>query len=226
MGDPQVNSAARIQHFSIRQDLADKYGYDNIQDYDTLEKYFYDVKQKESGVTPFGLSSSGSWQFAIPSPTGLFNQASWVDRARCRSCSQAPAFSSSSQRTPPRTGSSKPIPFWEDEGVIAAFRTIRKYQNDGILNADGLNADTATIQSQFQSGKFAGIWAITDGTASNQLVGLKKAIPNAQLAEVLPFGGDLTSVKPNQSFQADNLVVVNANGGDVNRALALQDGCP
>ena len=35
--------------------------------------------------------------------------------------------------------------------------------------------------------------------------------------------GPLTSAKPLQTFQADNLVVVNANGGDVDRALALQD---
>ena len=44
-GIPQVNSAARLQHFSIRKDLADKLGFSDIQDYDTLEKYFYDVKQ-------------------------------------------------------------------------------------------------------------------------------------------------------------------------------------
>lgn len=222
-GIPQVNSAARIQHFSVRQDIADKRGFDTIQDYDTLEKFFYDVKQKESGVTPFGLASNGSWQNAVPSPTGLFNQASWENPSQMAKLFAGSGLQFIFASDAAKTGSSKPIPFWEDEGVIAAFNTIRKYQRDGIINADGLNADTATIQSQFQAGRFAGIWAITDGTASNQLVGLKKAIPNASLAEIFPFGGDLTSVKPNQSFQADNLVVVNANGGDVDRALALQD---
>ena len=40
---------------------------------------------------------------------------------------------------------------------------------------------------------------------------------------MLPFGKPLGEVKPVQTFQADNMVVVNANGGDVERALALQD---
>jgi putative aldouronate transport system substrate-binding protein len=120
-------------------------------------------------------------------------------------------------------GTLKLVPLWEDEGVLGAFKKIRQYYQDGIINGDGLNADNATIQAQFKAGKFGGQWAITDGTASNFLLALRKAVPNADLEEVLPYGKSITSVKPLQTFQADNLVVVNANGGNVERALALQD---
>ncbi len=222
-GIPQVNSAGRIQHFSIRQDLAEKYGFGTIQDYNTLEKFFYDVKQKSAGVTPFGVSANETWELAVPTPTGLFNQASWEDPHQMQYLFAGSGLQFLFAKDAAQTGSSNPIPFWEDAGVLAAFKKIRQYYQDGIINADGLNSDSATVQSQFQAGKYAGIWAITDGTASNQLVGLRKAVPSANLEEVLPFGGPLTSVKPNQTFQADNVVVVNANGGDVNRALALQD---
>jgi putative aldouronate transport system substrate-binding protein len=54
------------------------------------------------------------------------------------------------------------------------------------------------------------------------LPSLRKAVPGAQLANVAPFPDGLSS-KPNQTFQADNLVVVNAHGGDLDRALKLQD---
>lgn len=57
----------------------------------------------------------------------------------------------------------------------------------------------------------------------NRLAGPKKAVPTAALGQVVPFGGPLESVKPVQTFQADNMIVVNANGGDVDRAMALQD---
>jgi len=222
-GIPQVNSAGRIQHFSIRQDLAEKYGFGEIQDFDTLERYFYTIKQKERGVTPFGVAANQTWVLAVPTPTGMFNQHSWENPYTMEYLFAGSGLRFLFAKDAASTGSSKPIPFWDDEGVVAAFKKIRKYYQDGIINADGLNADVATINSQFQAGRFAGIWAITDGTASNQLVGLKKAVPNANLAEVLPFGKPLNVVKPVQTFQADNVVVVNANGGDIDRALALQD---
>lgn len=222
-GIPQVNSAGRVQHFSIREDLAEKYRFSDIQDYDTLEKFFYDLKQKGSGIIPFGVASNQTWELAVPTPTGMFNQASWEDPHTIQYLFAGSGLQFLFAKNAGQSGSSNPIPFWEDEGVLAAFKKIRQYYQDGIINGDGLNTDTATIESQFQAGKYGGVWAITDGTASNQLVGLRKKVPNANLAEVLPFGGPLTSVKPNQTFQADNVVVVNANGGDVNRALALQD---
>ncbi|MFF9563894.1 ABC transporter substrate-binding protein [Leifsonia sp. NPDC014704] len=223
-GIPQVNSAARLQHFSIRKDLADKLGFSDIQDYDTLEKYFYDVKQKEVGVTPFGVASNQTFELVLGTPSGLFNQHSWQNPTEA----YVAQFAGSGlwfvfDEKAAEEGKVKLVPLWEDEGVLGAFKKIRQYYQDGIINADGLNAENATIQAQFTAGKYAGQWAITDGTASNALVALKKAVPTAELAEVLPYGGDITSVKPLQTFQADNLVVVNANGGNVERALALQD---
>lgn len=222
-GIPQVNSAGRVQHFSIRQDLAEKHGFGEIQDFDTLERYFYTIKEKEDGVTPFGFGANTTWVLAVPTPTGMFNQQSWEDPTRMQYLFAGSGLRFLFARDAAATGSSSPIPFWEDDGVVAALRKIRKYHEDGIINADPFNADTAAIQSQFQAGRFASVWAMTDGLSSNQLVGLNKAIPDARLAQVVPFGKPLSEVKPVQTFQADNMVVVNANGGDVERALALQD---
>lgn len=222
-GVPQVNSAGRIQHFTIRKDLADKYGLSEINDFDTLDKYFYDVKQKESGVTPFGVASNQTWELAVPTPTGLFNTTSWEDPSTIEFLFAGSGLQFLFAKDAATTGSSNPIPFWEDAGVIDAFRRLRKYYQDGIINANGLNVDNATVTAQFGAGKFGGQWAITDGTASSALVNLKKAVPTADLMQVLPFGKPYTQVKPHQTFQADNLVVVNANGGDINRALAIQD---
>jgi putative aldouronate transport system substrate-binding protein len=106
--------------------------------------------------------------------------------------------------------------------VIDAMRRIRRYYLDGIINKDAVNTDTDTIKSQWRAGKYAATWAMTDGTTSNELPSLRKAVPGASLADVLPYRGGLNS-KPNQTFQADNLVVVNANGGDVAKALKVQD---
>ena len=38
--------------------------------------------------------------------------------------------------------------------IVETLRRIRKYYQDGIINANGLNADSATIQAQFQAGKY------------------------------------------------------------------------
>ncbi|KQU93412.1 extracellular solute-binding protein [Devosia sp. Root105] len=222
-GIPQVNSAGRVQHFSIRQDLAEKHGFGEIRDFDTLERYFYTIKEKEDGVTPFGIGANSTWVLAVPTPTGMFNQQSWEDPTRMQYLFAGSGLRFLLAKDAATTGSSKPIPFWEDDGVVAALRKIRKYHEDGIINADPFNSDSATIQSQFQAGRIASIWSMTDGLASNQLVGLRKAVPTASLAQVVPFGKPLSEVKPVQTFQADNMVVVNANGGDVDRALALQD---
>ncbi|MGN7862403.1 DUF3502 domain-containing protein [Microbacterium sp. 22303] len=225
-GIPQANSAGRVQHFSIRKDLAEKHGFGAIEDYDTLEKYFYDVKQKESGVTPFAVASNQTFELAIgpQGPVGLFDQAGWAAPSRYFNTLFAGSglyFSFDERKL--ASGTADPIPFWENTQIVDTLRRIRKYYQDGIINADGLNTDSATITAQFQAGKFGGQWAITDGTASNALVALRKAVPTADLQEVLPFGGPLGSQKPLQTFQADNLVVVSARGGDLDRAMALQD---
>jgi putative aldouronate transport system substrate-binding protein len=47
-------------------------------------------------------------------------------------------------------------------------------------------------------------------------------VPGATLSSVVPYAQGLNA-KPNQTFQADNLVVVNADGGDLSNAMKLQD---
>jgi putative aldouronate transport system substrate-binding protein len=158
----------------------------------------------------------------MPVPAGMFNVQSWQDPHTI-----ARAFSGKGMffvfaKDAAQTKSSKPVPFWDDPGVIDAIRRIRKYYQDGIINKDGINIDSDTIKSQWRAGKYASTWAMTDGTTSNEMPKLTTAVPGAMLANVLPYAGGL-GVKPNQTFQADNLVVVNAHGGNVENAMKLQD---
>src|SRR6185312_905442 len=129
-GIPQVNSAGRIQHFGIRQDLADKYGFSEIQDFDTLERFFYMIKQKEPGVTPYAVSSTSGWQNVVPTPTGMFNQQSWEKPYTMQYLLAGSGLRFLFAEDAAKTGSSKPIPFWDDAGVVAALRKVRKYYQD------------------------------------------------------------------------------------------------
>ncbi|MBT2512477.1 DUF3502 domain-containing protein [Arthrobacter sp. ISL-30] len=221
-GIPQVNSAARLQHFSIRQDIAEKLGFAEITDYEQLERFFYAVKQKNDGTVAYGAASNSGYLHAVPVPTGMFNTASWDSPDTIARAFSGKGLFFILDKDAQKSGSSRPIPFWENDGVIDALRRIRKYQEDGIINADALNSDNATIKSQFSAGKFAAAWAMTDGISSNTLPALTKAVPGAALANVMPLKGGL-SAKPNQTFQADNFVVVNSKGGNLERALKLQD---
>ncbi|HEY8701960.1 MAG TPA: DUF3502 domain-containing protein [Arthrobacter sp.] len=221
-GIPQVNSAARVQHFVIRQDIADTLGFSTITDFEQLERFFYAVKQKNDGTVAYGAASNSGYLHALPVPTGMFNAMSWENPN-----SIARAFSGKGMffllaKDASKTGSSAPKPFWDDDGVVDALRRIRKYYNDGIINADALNTDAATLKSQWTAGKYAAGWAMTDGTSSNTLTTLQKAVPKAALANIMPLKGGL-SAKPNQTFQADNIVVVNSKGGNLDRTMQLQD---
>ncbi|MGO4587409.1 DUF3502 domain-containing protein [Paenarthrobacter sp. 2TAF44] len=221
-GIPQVNSAARVQHFVIRQDIADSVGFSTIADFDQLEKFFYAVKQKNDGTVAYGAASNSGYLHALPVPTGMFNASSWENPDTI-----ARAFSGKGMffllaKDAAKTGSSTPKAFWDDEGIVDTLHRIRKYYNDGIINADALNTDAATLKSQWIAGKYAAGWAMTDGTASNSLSTLQKAVPKAALANIMPLTGGL-SAKPNQTFQADNLVVVNSKGGNLDRTMQLQD---
>lgn len=221
-GIPQVNSAARVGHFAVRQDLAESYGFAEITGYDTLERFFYAVKQKGGGVIPFAAASNTTNLLAVPTPVANFNAASWDDPHTIALAFTGKGLFFIPARDAARTGAARPVPFWEDDGVVETFHRIRKYYNDGIINRDALNTDSATITSQWQAGKYASVWAITDGTASNALPALREAVPGARMANVMPFKDGLTA-KPNQTFQADNLVVVPAKGSNTDHALALQD---
>jgi len=219
-GIPQVNSAARLQHFTIREDLAKDLGYSSIDDFATLEKYLYAVKKR--GVTPFGVSNSQNTELVF----SLFNEDYWSDPTGGLSALGA-SFSGTNfgfnfAHDCVKTGRTDPKPFWDDDSAIDTFRRMRRYYQDGILNADAINTDSATVTSRWASGAYGGVWAMTDGTSSNALPTLRKKIPHAALANVMPFKGGLDSVKPYQTFQADNVVVISTEG-DLDRALALQD---
>ena len=221
-GIPQVNSAARVQHFAIRQDLADNLGFSTIEDYDQLERFFYAVKEKGNGVVPFGANASNTNLLAVPTPTAMFNAESWENPDTIAFAFSGKGVFFIFDKDAKQSGSSKPVPFWENAGVVDTLRRIRKYHQDGIINADALNADAATIKSQWTAGKFATTWAMTDGTSSAALPALQKAVPGAALGNIMPLKGGL-SAKPNQTFQADNLVVVSSKSGNLDRALQLQD---
>jgi putative aldouronate transport system substrate-binding protein len=222
-GIPQVSSAGRIHHFAIRQDLAEKYGIGEITDYPTLEKFWYDVKQRDPRVTPIALSQNQSNLTCVPGPVAMFNAASWENANRI-----AQSFSGGSMpfflaENAKETGSSDPVPFWELDGVVDALRTIRKYYQDGIINRDALNVDAATTKGLFTNGQTASAWATTDGLSSTTLLpGLQKAVKGAQLANVVPLKGG-KSAKPNQTFQADNFTVLNAKGASNERTMQLED---
>lgn len=221
-GIPQVNSAARVQHFVIRQDLADTIGFSTITDFEQLEKFFYAVKQKNDGTVAYGAASNSGYLHALPVPTGMFNASSWENPDTIARAFSGKGMFFMLAKDAAKTGSSAPTPFWDDEGVVEALHRIRKYYNDGIINADALNTDAATLKSQWTAGKYAAGWAMTDGTSSNTLSTLQKAVSTAALANIMPLKDGL-SAKPNQTFQADNMVVVNSKGGNLDRTLQLQD---
>lgn len=221
-GIPQVNSAGRCQHFTIRQDLAEKHGFSEISDYDTLERFFYAVAKARDGVLPFAVASSSGYLNVMPVPAGMLNAASWEDPHTIAKAFTGRGMFFVFAKDAAKTESSRPVPFWEDAGVIDALHRIRRYHEDGIINRDAIKTDNDTIKSQWQSGKYAASWAMTDGLSSTVLPQLTKAVPGARLANVIPYKDGLDA-KPNQTFQADNLVVVNAHGGNVGNAMALQD---
>jgi putative aldouronate transport system substrate-binding protein len=220
-GIPQVNSAARFHHFTVRQDLADKLGIGEISTFDQLEKFWYDVKQKEK-LTPIGISSNMPKLLAAFAPVGWLNQHDWENphvSVQFFSGGSLPFYLAQDGKS---TGSAKPIPFWDVPGVVDALRTIRKYYLDGIINKDALNVDSSTIKSQFESGRISTRWAMTDGLSSQSITPLRKAVPTAQIANVVPLRGG-KDAKPNQTFQADNFVVLNVKGRSNERAMQLED---
>ncbi len=221
-GIPQVNSAARIHHYAIRQDLAEKVGQAEIGSYNDFERFLSLVKEKGGGVIPYAANASTTNLLAVPTPTAQFNAATWEDPHTIYLAFVGKGLFFIPAKDAATTRSSSPIPFWEDATVVETFRRIRKYYQDGLINKDALNTDSATVSSQFAAGKYASTWAITDGLTSNSLPALTKAVPGASLANVAPFAQGLTGAKPNQTFQADNLVVVNARG-DLDRAMKLQN---
>jgi len=219
-GIPAVNSAARIHHHIARGDLVDKYAGGSISNFDDLEKFWYDVVQKE-GIP--GYINRNTVFDLLGAPTGCLFAQGW------ETPDLIPLYFSSDSllfvpaRNAASTGSANAVPFWEYEPYVESLRRVRQYYQDGIINADRLNADPATLRAQFDGGGAASTWGITDGLdTSGHLAQLEKAIPGASLVTILPFR-DGEGASPNQTFQADNLVVVNARGSDNDAAMQLLD---
>lgn len=222
-GVPQVNSAARLTHFAIRQDLADKYRSGPTEDYDALEKFWYDVKQHESYVIPMPLHTRTVVQTCTYISIPLFNRAFWEDPNRgVPQLFTGDSVSFYFARNAATTKSSAPVPFWELPEVLDALRRTRKYYLDGIINDDALNLDSSTVSTYFTSGRSATQWAMTDGLSSADLPALRKSVPSAMMTNVIPLRGG-KSARPNQIFQADNFVVLNVHGQSDEAALWLLD---
>jgi len=221
-GIPQVNSAARFHHFNIRQDLAEKYGFSEIADYQTLERYWYAIKQKEKDVIPLAVASNMPKLTVAFFPTGWLNESSWENPHTSVQSFTGTSMPFVMAADAKQTGSSRPVPFWEAPGMVDALRAVRRYYLDGIINHDALNTDSKTLQAQFEAGRYAARWAMTDGLSSQSVGPLTKAVPTARLANVMPLRGGLTS-KPNQTFQADNFLVLNAKGQSNEKAMQLED---
>jgi putative aldouronate transport system substrate-binding protein len=206
-GIPAVNSAARIHHQVARGDLVDKYAGGSISSFDQLEKFWYDVVQKE-GIP--GYINRNSVFDVLGAPTGALYAQGWEtpDFLPLYFSSDSLLFVPS--RRAVSTGSTDAVPFWDYGPYVESLRRVRRYYEDGIINADRLNADPADTKSRFDSGGAASTWGITDGLdTSAHLDQLEKAVPGATLMSILPFR-DGQSARPHQTFQADNLVVVNA----------------
>ncbi|GAA4717554.1 ABC transporter substrate-binding protein [Phytohabitans rumicis] len=221
-GIPQVNSAARLHHFCMRQDLAEKLGFSAITDFQTLERFLYAVKQKEKGVTPLAVSSNMPDLLIANTPIGWLNEYSWENpnqSGQAFTGNSIPFFMAADAKA---TGSARPVPFWEAPGILDALRAVRRYYQDGLINHDALNVDSNTLRSQFEAGRYATRWAMTDGLSSQSAAPLAKAVPGATLANIMPLRGGLTA-KPNQTFQADNFVVLNVKGQSNEQAMQLED---
>jgi putative aldouronate transport system substrate-binding protein len=219
-GVPAVNSAARIHHIVARGDLVDKYASGSIETFDQLEKFWYDVQQKE-GIP--GYINRNSPFDVLGAPTGVLYAQGWETPDFLPLYFSSDSLMFVPSRDAATTGSTDAVPFWEYEPYLESLHRVRKYYEDGIINGDRLNADPATLKSQFDGGGAATCWGITDGAdTSGHLDALEKAVKGASLVTLLPFSEGL-SAKPNQTFQADNLVVVNAAAADAEKALQLLD---
>lgn len=220
MGIPAVNSAARLHHYAARGDLVEKYAGGDITSYDALEKFWYDVKQKENLL---GHVDRLGRYHVIGAPTGMFYAEGWEnpDLIPINFTGDSLAFIPSGGKY--TGGAANLVPFWEHKPYIDALRRVHQYYEDGIINADMLNVDSAAVGSVFDGGGAATTWAITDGSdTQTHLAKIQAAVAGSSIMSLVPLKGGLDA-KPNQTFQADNVVVINAAGADNDKAMQLLD---
>ncbi|MEV4115681.1 DUF3502 domain-containing protein [Nonomuraea sp. NPDC049695] len=221
-GLPQINSVARFHHFSIRQDLAEKLGMSDITDFAGLEKFWYDVKQKNKDIIPIGISSRMPKLLVAWNPVGWLNPSMWDNPTMSIASFTGDSLNFVLAADGKQTGSSNPVPWWEAPGMVDALRLVRKYYQDGLINKNALTLDSKALDSQFKAGRVATMWAMTDGLSSTALPELTKSVPGAMIANVMPLKGG-ENAKPYQTFQSDNFVVLNAKGQSNEKAMQLQD---
>ncbi|PZF80039.1 ABC transporter substrate-binding protein [Jiangella anatolica] len=218
---PQVNTAGIVNGFVVRQDLVEKYGIGEITNFQQLEKYFYDVKQNEPGMIPYGLDSGYVNNTAIAQPIALFNEQSWEEP---NSMPQNLGGSKLAYMdlSDVAAGNSRPLPFWEQPGVIDAIKKVRQYFLDGIINHDSVTVEKTTVFGQFTTGLYAATEANSDGLTTSTFLPTTTNIPGSAIAQVHPFAAGLQA-KVASLFSADNYMVVNAASDGVERAMQLQN---
>ncbi|NUQ99813.1 MAG: ABC transporter substrate-binding protein [Streptomyces sp.] len=219
---PQVNYASAITGMVIRQDLAEKYGISSVETYEDFERYLYAVKQHDHGLIPFGLDNGYVNNTVSPQPTGLFNAHSWDDPSQFFQAAGSNAGIFAMDPKSGTTGSSRPRPFWEAPGVVETLHRIRRYNEDGILNTDVLNADVSSVRGLFGQGRYAATVGNTDGLTTTTFGSVTSAVHGAAIAQVVPFANG-TAARPAATFQASNNVVINKNSAHADMVMKLQD---
>jgi putative aldouronate transport system substrate-binding protein len=212
-GVPQVNNAMVYLCFTARGDLASG----SLDTYDDFEKFLYDVKQKNSSVIPYGCDNG-----YVNNTQDLFSPAAWntqPDYMAIRMGSVLPLLYI--KVSDAVAGNARVVPVWEVPQTVDAFKLIRKYYSDDILNHDILTADKATVASLFGSGKYAATIGSTNGLMTSTYGAVTQKVPGAQLLTVVPFGPN--APKPYSAFGAGNLMAFNVKGDQVADGLAFQE---
>lgn len=160
----------------IRQDLADKYGIGEVNDYETLERFLYDVKQKDPDLIPFGLDNGYVNNTVIPNPVSLFNAQAW-EEANKNVQLLGTYFEGDGL---------SPVPFWEQQDVLDSLDRVRQYYLDGILNEDALTLDMSAVRSLFAQGRYASTTAGADGLTSSTFGPVADNVEGAAIAQVIP----------------------------------------
>ncbi|UFU03233.1 ABC transporter substrate-binding protein [Ruania suaedae] len=209
---PLVANFTSPPGFVVRQDLADKYGIGEITDYEALEKFLYDVKQKDPDLIPFGLDAGYVNNTVVPNPVALFNAQSWDNPTKC--VQLLGTHFDGSDLTP--------VPFWDQPDILESLDRMRQYYLDGILNEDALTLDMSAVRSLFAQGRYASTTAGADGLTSPTFGPVADNVEGAAIAQVFPFTAGLDAVIP-ATFQAANNMVVPAYAETLEQVFEMMD---
>ncbi|WP_170163259.1 ABC transporter substrate-binding protein [Bogoriella caseilytica] len=209
---PLVANFTSPPGFVIRQDLADKYGIGEVNDYETLERFLYDVKQKDPDLIPFGLDNGYVNNTVIPNPVSLFNAQAW-EEANKNVQLLGTYFEGDGL---------SPVPFWEQQDVLDSLDRVRQYYLDGILNEDALTLDMSAVRSLFAQGRYASTTAGADGLTSSTFGPVADNVEGAAIAQVIPFADGLDA-RMSSTFQAANNMVAPANTETLEQVFEMMD---